>query len=189
MFAIEFDRTKCIKCGSCARICCNSNVIKIGTDGYPVFADAHKCISCGHCIAICPGGGISTKNTRSGAADSHVAGVLDFKKKAHDPDVIQQLLAGLRSTRFFLDTPVEDEKVHDIIDIMVRSPSAGNEQNRHYYVFANKDQIARMEADVCRLNAKGARLFSNPLFKLMVTSGMKKQLQKSVRRDRCSIDG
>jgi dissimilatory sulfite reductase (desulfoviridin) alpha/beta subunit len=49
-------KEKCIKCGSCARLC-RGNAIDLGLDGLPLI-NFDDCIQCGWCIMNCPSGAL-----------------------------------------------------------------------------------------------------------------------------------
>ncbi|MDR1952245.1 MAG: 4Fe-4S dicluster domain-containing protein [Elusimicrobiota bacterium] len=83
----HIDKTKCINCGLCARVCpynaiinfvppcqtaCKVNAVKRQDDGAS-FIDNDKCVSCGACIAKCPFGAITDK--------SFILDVIDMIKK------------------------------------------------------------------------------------------------------------
>lgn len=52
-YAIEFDRSRCLKDGACADRC-TMNAITLGEDGFPT-TDA-SCIGCGQCVKVCAAG-------------------------------------------------------------------------------------------------------------------------------------
>lgn len=179
MLSISIDREKCIKCGECVNICCNSNVIETDDDGYPVYKHIHKCISCGHCIAICPQHAISTHNTRPDQDNRIVTDEIELRDFRYDPAEVSQLISSTRSERFFLEKPVETDKIKSILDAMIRSPSAGNEQNRNYYIFTAREHIHELELDMQKANAKQIKALSNPLIRAIAMAGMKPSIYKT----------
>ena len=72
----HIDKSKCIECGACAKVCpysaiinrkrpcqnaCKVKAIKIKPDN-AAYIDNNKCISCGACVYQCPFGAISDKS-------------------------------------------------------------------------------------------------------------------------------
>ena len=84
----HIDKTKCVECGQCARVCpytaivnrkrpcqnaCKIKAISIREDGAAAIYN-DKCISCGACVYQCPFGAIMDK--------SFILNVIDFIKKS-----------------------------------------------------------------------------------------------------------
>ncbi len=86
----HIDKSKCIECGMCAKVCpysaiinrkrpcqiaCKVKAISI-TDDNAAAIDNSKCIQCGACVYQCPFGAISDK--------SYILNVIDAIKKSED---------------------------------------------------------------------------------------------------------
>jgi nitroreductase/NAD-dependent dihydropyrimidine dehydrogenase PreA subunit len=197
MLVKEIDRNACRKCGECARICANSRVIEMGGDGYPVFAREASCIHCGHCLAICPAGAISfsfegedggylaeSRELGPGAAGPCATG-----SGAAGPEYLLRTLDAARSCRFFRTGAVEKEKLDRILEAMVRSPSAGNEQNRSFYVFGSKAKVDSLEADTAAsYRGANAKMASPFMLNLIASSLARKDLSKTWMRNRAFAD-
>ncbi len=84
----HIDKTKCVECGQCAKVCpyaaiinrtrpcqtaCKIKAISINEDNAAVV-DHEKCISCGACVYQCPFGAITDK--------SYILNVVDLLKKS-----------------------------------------------------------------------------------------------------------
>jgi len=159
MIVKHIDKSACEKCGTCASVCVNSKVISMGDDGYPVFERDVGCIHCGHCLSICPAGAISFEPAESGRRDTYFAPALDLGEAAEGPGILLNALRTTRSCRFFDDRSVERSKLELILESMIRSPSAGNEQNRNFYVFDAKAKVDGLEsATAAYYRAANARL-------------------------------
>ncbi|MDR2405937.1 MAG: [FeFe] hydrogenase, group A [Deltaproteobacteria bacterium] len=72
--SISIDRSKCILCGDCIRVC--NEIQKVGAIDFAFRGSSMKvatafgvpvadspCVSCGQCSAVCPTGAISVKNS------------------------------------------------------------------------------------------------------------------------------
>ncbi len=158
MIVKRIDRNACNKCGECAKICANSKVIDMGDEGYPRFARELLCIYCGHCLAICPSGAISFEFRGEDPSGDYIAESRDFGPLSTGPEYLLRTLDSMRSCRFFDGRPVEKDKLERVLETMVRSPSAGNEQNRNFYVLGDKSKVEALDADTAayygRLNEK-----------------------------------
>lgn len=86
----HIDKTKCVECGQCAKVCpysaiinhkrpceqaCKVKAIKM-SETKAASIDNNKCISCGACVYQCPFGAISDK--------SFILNVIDLIKKSED---------------------------------------------------------------------------------------------------------
>jgi nitroreductase/NAD-dependent dihydropyrimidine dehydrogenase PreA subunit len=192
MLVKEIDRGKCARCGECARICANSRVIETGGDGYPAFTREASCIHCGHCLAICPAGAISFvfEGEEGGyVAEARELGSAASGPGAVGPEYLLRTLDATRSCRFFGPAAVEKDKLDRILEAMVRSPSAGNEQNRSFYVFGSKAKVDALEAETAAsyrtANAKMAGAF---MLNLIASSMAGKDLSKTWMRNRAFAD-
>lgn len=89
-YVAHIDKTKCIECGQCAKVCpytaivnrkrpcqnaCKIKAIAIREDGAAEI-DNSKCISCGACVYQCPFGAIMDK--------SFIINVIDMIQKSQD---------------------------------------------------------------------------------------------------------
>ncbi len=52
MELIKVDKSSCIKCGICTKVC-PPGVLSMGANG-PVAIASQICMACGHCVAACP---------------------------------------------------------------------------------------------------------------------------------------
>lgn len=86
----HIDKTKCVNCGACAKVCpytaiinrkrpcenaCKIKAIHMGEDKAAQIDDS-KCISCGACVYQCPFGAITDK--------SYILNVIDMIKKSEN---------------------------------------------------------------------------------------------------------
>ncbi len=177
MFVMQVNKSACSKCYSCISICANSNVLVQDTEGYPKYENIHKCISCGHCIAICPNNALSVINVDTSDQEGYMAKGMPLSPVEIESEALFQAICGIRSDRFYEAKEVEEFKIRKIIDAMVLSPSAGNEQNRSYHVFSDAGTIRAMETDLDKENEKTKKIVNNPLIKM----GLKNALEKNCR--------
>ncbi len=182
MFQKSIDYDKCTSCMACERICANSRVIRKNDQGKPEFTFDFKCIFCGHCLAICPEKAITFEPVILADQMEHAyqAGPLPMDANAQEQDerAVRELLTATRSNRFFLDRPVEHGTIEKVLDAMVRAPSAGNEQNRNFYILDDKARLIALEDQLRTHFQKLLAIYNNPL----VVSGMAMALAMKARR-------
>lgn len=167
MFSKSIDFGKCTGCMQCQGICTNSQVIVRNDEGKPEFRYESKCIFCGHCLAICPEGAITfTPLQDLNAKDGFYFAETAEQNQSLPPlsaESVFDFLGSTRSNRIFKDQPVEHEKLETIVDAMVRAASAGNEQNRNYYVLSNPETLDQLEKALAAHFEKKLRSFRSPV--------------------------
>ncbi len=167
MFHKSIDYDKCTACMACERICANSRVIRKNNQGMPEFVFDFKCIYCGHCLAICPEKAIAFEPVIQIDQTDHAyqAGALPLDSNVQEQNerAVRALLNATRSNRFFLDQTVERETLMKVLDSMVRAPSAGNEQNRNFYILDNKARLIALEEQLRDHFQKLLAIYKNPL--------------------------
>jgi nitroreductase/NAD-dependent dihydropyrimidine dehydrogenase PreA subunit len=174
MLSFAVDRSKCVKCGKCVEACCNSRVLETDASGYPFYENVHKCVSCGHCLAICPENAISLLPLKGAESSAYATATREYSPSKIEPSALAPFLAGIRSNRFFSEKPVSQEDIKAILEAMACSPSAGNEQNRSYYVFSTREQIRELEKDMQACQLSRSKIFKNPLNRKIMTGFMMK---------------
>lgn len=167
MFAKTIDFSKCTSCMQCEAICTNSRVIIQNDSGRPEFRYDGKCIYCGHCLAICPEGAITFTPTDAVSTQENAYYAKTLEQNAGESplnsNVVFNFLCAARSNRIFLNQTVEHEKLETVVDAMVRSASAGNEQNRNFYVISNPDTLGRLEQAIEAHFEKKLKAIRNPV--------------------------
>jgi Fe-S-cluster-containing hydrogenase component 2 len=148
--------SECNKCLQCKKVCINENGIDINSEGYPEFN--YNCIFCGHCAAICPRGAINFNVTE--LKDNQF--IAEQKEITKEPEM---LLFSLRSERKFIRKPIEKEKIKKVLEAMIRSLSAGNEQNRNYYIMTSFSQIEDFEKRIKKCYRKNTKFLKNSIIR------------------------
>lgn len=189
MFVKTIDRSLCDACGECIRICRGNRVLAKGEDGFPRYEKEHKCIECGHCLAVCPRGAISFALREKPVPGSYYADTRETGGGKGPSRPFLETLFALRSTRHYDGRDVEKEKLELILEAMVRSPSAGNEQNRSFYLFGTKAKVDELDSDVSAHYTKSTARLASPLAKKLAAKALAgKDLGKTVMRNRVIAD-
>jgi len=167
MFIKSIDYEKCNACMLCQSICTNSKVIAPNAAGKPEFLHDIRCIYCGHCLAVCPQGAITFTPVPASEPQNAAYYADTIERSAEHPAIqtedVFDFLCSTRSNRIFLRRPVERMKLETIIDAMVRSSSAGNEQNRNFYVLTNPETLDRIERKLKEHYDRKLKMALNPV--------------------------
>ena len=169
----NIDQEKCIGCGACVEICPWETISLI--HGKAQITGA-KSLSCGHCMAVCPSNAIEisfidpeqTKfKTFSIPQQWQAPGEHSLAKLVH-------LMASRRSCRHFMDTPVPEDKLRDLIKIGTLAPSGTNCQSWTFTCLSQRSQVLELGFQIKdffeRLNGKAENFILRKGLKLL---GMK----------------
>lgn len=136
MFQFKVDRDTCIKCGECVAECPYSVIEMV--DEFPAINPEKEaqCIECQHCFAVCKPGALSIFGLDPANSKS-------LKGNFPEPDALETLMLGRRSTRRYKDEPVESELIDHILDVVRNAPTGVNRRTNHFTLV--EDQAAMNE--------------------------------------------
>lgn len=126
---IKIDESLCIGCGKCVKDCIAQR-IKLENQKAHVTGE---CILCGHCVAVCPCNAVSIP-------DYDMDDVESYKKEDLSlvPEVLLHTIKFRRSIRDYMQKPVEQEKLDNILQAGRYTATAKNNQDCHF-VFVQKE--------------------------------------------------
>ncbi|MGL1864204.1 MAG: nitroreductase family protein [Pseudodesulfovibrio sp.] len=131
MLEFSIDEETCIKCGECAEDC-PASVIELG-DGFPAI-DPEKeenCIQCQHCLTVCPTASLSILGLSP--EDS-----IPLKGNYPDPEKVETLMLGRRSTRRYKEEPVDPALVERMMDVVQNAPTGVNRRSTRLTLVEDK---------------------------------------------------
>ena len=161
MYTITSDRSRCKKCGLCARVCPRGIFVQREKLTIPELVDKERCIECGHCVAICPQGAICHSEFPSTAIRKIQV------EEMPTTEQVMTLLKSRRSIRAFRDKPLAKETIETIIDGARFAPSGHNSQSTEYLVVQDRARLNQISAMVIEYLKFEIRRFGNPLFRTM----------------------
>ncbi len=166
---ITIDPERCNKDGICVRIC-QKVFAQRETGSVPDVVHPEYCHDCGHCVAICPTGAIRHRDI----TPDRVHAVAKDLLPSHE--TVLEMIRARRSTRTFLDKPVEREIIDRIIDGARFAPSAKNSQSTRFIVIEEKAALKRIASITAEWLGRAAGKLRTPLFgRLYVLRGMVKK--------------
>jgi nitroreductase/NAD-dependent dihydropyrimidine dehydrogenase PreA subunit len=127
---IKINTETCIGCKKCLKDCYLKDIVLLDGKASP---NNTNCIKCGHCIAICPVNAVSTD-------EYNMDEVISYDKESFtiNSDHLMNFIKFRRSIRQFKKLPVEDSKIHKIIESGRFTQTGGNYQNVSYIVVKNQ---------------------------------------------------
>jgi nitroreductase/NAD-dependent dihydropyrimidine dehydrogenase PreA subunit len=134
------DDELCTGCGLCVQICPTKALSM--QNGKATVTGEHS-LNCGHCMAVCPAGAITV-----GAIDGSMSRFVNFRADHNwlphgevDTAPLVRLMASRRSCRNFLDKPVAQSLLEDLVKIGCTAPSATNCQLWTFTVLPTREAV------------------------------------------------
>jgi nitroreductase/NAD-dependent dihydropyrimidine dehydrogenase PreA subunit len=134
------DEDLCTGCGLCLKVC-PSKALSMQNGKAAVTGKGS--LNCGHCMAICPTGAITV-----GAIDGSMSRFVSFQPDhkwlpygEFDTAQLVRLMASRRSCRNFLDKPVDQSILEDLVKIGCTAPSATNCQLWTFTVLPTREAV------------------------------------------------
>jgi nitroreductase/NAD-dependent dihydropyrimidine dehydrogenase PreA subunit len=166
----RIDEELCTGCGLCVEIC-PSRTLSMH-EGKAAVTGLHS-LNCGHCMAICPAGAITV-----GAIDESMSRFVNFQPDhkwlpygEFDTAQLVRLMASRRSCRNFLDKPVDQSILEDLVKIGCTAPSATNCQLWTFTVLPSREAMMVLGNGVrgfyAKLNSMAENLWLRTFMKLI----------------------
>lgn len=144
MTLFTIDSSKCKKDRLCVMEC-PMQIITMKTDDSlpePVRAAENFCINCGHCVAVCPTGAFSLERMSAEECEA----VHPEWNPGHT--VIVNYMKARRSVRKFKKTPVEKNKLEQLIKMASYAPSGHNSRPVEWTVISDRDGVKEIASIV-----------------------------------------
>lgn len=133
------DRGRCNDCGRCVPVC-PAGVLRMTPEGLRTVSAG--CLACGHCVAVCPREALAIPGLDFAREFETVP--MDPGWVPHgktDPDTVLALMASRRSCRNFLDRPVSEAVIRDLIRAATLAPSGTNSQGWTFTVLPDRAAV------------------------------------------------
>ena len=163
---IRIDRSKCIRCGRCVKICPSQLFARDGEEGAVNVRHPERCIVCGHCVAACP--------TEAVLHDSFPPErVHAFDRAAlPTPEQMMLLCRARRSNRAFTRKPVPAETLELILEAAHRAPTASNRQEVAFTLITSPAALERVSRFTVDTFAAVLRKLENPVMRPLLRLAM-----------------
>lgn len=147
---ISFDQEKCTRCDICVLLC-PAGIIKREENKEPYIPEdlLGTCRKCGHCEVFCPSDAVQTEYQGNYPRQDAEIAVLE-------PEALENHLLSRRTTRAFLQKPVEKETMIRIMDTVRFSPSASNKQPIKWKIINGPEKVRALSVKVAAWMSKTA---------------------------------
>jgi nitroreductase/NAD-dependent dihydropyrimidine dehydrogenase PreA subunit len=140
---------KCIQCMKCVKDC-PSKAIDIEKGDIN-----ESCIHCGHCVAICP----------EKAVEPDFGTITPLNETNVTPADFEQLSAGLRSCRSYLDKPLSEDIILKLIENVKHYPSASNARPVQITVIRTPEKVQEINDKTTNSLIKTLKFITSPVLK------------------------
>jgi len=125
--------------------------------GFPAIPQKKEaaCFRCQHCLAICPTAALSILGRRPQES-------LPLAGHLPDPERLARLIRGRRSVRRYRGENLAPALIRRLLETAWHAPTGHNDRGVRFTVIADKDQLARLRAEVLDRVAEAARQKSLP---------------------------
>ena len=165
MTRVAIDPERCRKDGLCVSVC-RKVFSQESKDSIPVALHKGSCNSCGHCLLVCPSGAISLEGCRPEMIHP-VRGEL-----TPSYEQVYEMIVSRRSSRTFLERPVEKEVIEKVIDGARFAPSAKNSESTQYTVIRDSGLLRAIAQTTAQWLGTVAHKLRNPVLrKLYLLTG------------------
>lgn len=160
---VEIDRTKCILCGLCVKVCKGAplylNNGKIAIDQDRIFG----CVGCGHCVAICPNDAIRVEGRDISLGDIRE---IPNEGKCATYEQLIALLTSRRSIREFADRPIDDDIIGQILEACSMAPMGIPPSDVEVLVLKDRQKVMEFSTDMIKIIQAKKWLVSPAMLKL-----------------------
>lgn len=134
----EVNMEKCIGCSCCINVC-PGGILYLDDEKKATIIDFKEfgwngCWKCEHCLAVCPTGAVSIFG-------HHPEDSLPLPDPQVSGPVIDQIVAGRRSCRRYLDKNVDPELTDRLMTLLASAPNGGNKQQVEFTLIDDKRQM------------------------------------------------
>jgi len=159
---VVIDQELCIGCGECVRVCPKGTITMRGGKAEVTGVNS---LLCGHCQAVCPVDAVTVEPIEEEMAAFATFAADDSWLPHGQGDLpgLVRLMRSRRSCRNYLQKPVPEAMIEDLIKIGVSAPSGTNSQKWTFTVYPDRASVMGLGQAVARffrvLNKKADNLW------------------------------
>lgn len=135
---LEINKTTCIKCGRCVKIC-PAHIFFMESPGSEVkLQNIQNCITCGHCVGVCPTDAVIHSSFPPQKVHKIEQALLPT------PEQVLLLCRARRSNRAFSKKPIPGEMLEQVIEAAYRAPTASNQQEVEFTLVTDPEKLKQV---------------------------------------------
>lgn len=164
--AIAINRTRCIKCAKCVKVCPSKIFAQNETSKEIEPAFVESCIVCGHCVAACPEDAVV--HTAFPQSKVHP---IDYSQLP-TPEQMMLLCKSRRSNRAFSTKPIPEKSMEMILEAAHRAPTGSNAQHVKFLVVTNPATLNSIKEFTMSIYGGMLKKLKNPLLRPLIKLAM-----------------
>jgi nitroreductase/NAD-dependent dihydropyrimidine dehydrogenase PreA subunit len=166
----EIQQGTCKSCGRCIAVCPNM-ILEKNPEKKTTFNEAKLiyCIKCGQCMAVCATKSVSVEGL------SYGSDIIELPEIKNDYGAFYNFLASRRSVRNFKDTPVPDNIIQKIIDIVSLAPFGSPDDKVEISVLNDRGKIEKALPYMSEFYGKLGEWMENPVVRQMMKSKLSEE--------------
>lgn len=164
------DPQLCTGCGMCIEVCPSETIT---LEHRKAVVSGAESLNCGHCAAICPAGAITVAGI-----DPSMSAFRTFQENTewiphgqNDTAALVNLMRSRRSCRNFMNSPVPQDILEDLVKIGITAPSGSNCQMWTFTILPNQESVnmlgQRIGAFFRKLNSMANKRWLRNLMKII----------------------
>ncbi len=159
----KIDQVTCKQCNSCILVCPNK-IIEKQADGKVTFnsGKTEYCFLCGQCMAVCANKSITIDSIGYGNE------IVEYTRPLIDYKAVYNLLLARRSVRNFRTTPIPEEEIKKILNIISLAPFGAMHDEVEITVVSDKTVIDKALPLMSSFYDKLDKWMKNPLMRFMI---------------------
>ena len=160
---VVVNQELCTSCKACIEIC-PRDCFELNSEKKSIYIPNPRCHDCGHCVSICPEQAISHKSL----PDEDYGFINEkFTLPANFGDQMYYFMKSIRSTRKFLNKPIENEILEKLVDVTRYSATGHHSQNVEITLIHKPETITLLKKESEKTIIDFLKKIDNPFYRFI----------------------